>query len=188
MTVPEWLLPFLSIDISLWEKVLRTIVVYLGIALLLRVAGKRLLAQMNSLDLVVVLLLSNVVQNAIIGPDNSVLGGLVGAVVLVAFNAVADRLIEGTAWGRRLFIGRPSELIRDGEVNGDELRRMGVSRSELSVALRRQGSSGVDEVAHATLEPEGEILIDLNPDARPVTRADLDAAVEELRSLLRQRT
>jgi len=188
MTLPDWLLPFVSIDISLWEKVLRTVVVYLVIALLLRVAGKRLLAQMNSLDLVVVLLLSNVVQNAIIGPDNSVLGGLVGAVVLVGFNAVADRLIEGSEWGRRLFIGQPSELIRDGQVDEAALRRMGVSRGELSVALRRQGSAGAAEVAQATLEPEGEILIDLNPGARAVTRDDLDAAVEELRSLLGPRT
>jgi len=79
MTLPDWLTPFFTMDISLWEKVARTIVVYLGIAILVRVAGKRLLAQMSSLDLVVVLLLSNVVQNSIIGPDNSVLGGLVGA-------------------------------------------------------------------------------------------------------------
>lgn len=188
MTVPDWLLPFLSIDISLWEKVLRTVVVYLGIAALLRVAGKRLLAQMNSLDLVVVLLLSNVVQNAIIGPDNSVLGGLIGAVVLVGFNALADRVIEGSAWGRRMFIGEPTELIRDGKVDNVQLRRMGVSRSELAVALRRQGSADPEEVARATLEPEGEILIDLNPGSRAVTRDDLDAAVGELRSLLTQCT
>lgn len=187
MTFPDWLLPFISIDISLWEKVLRTVVVYLGIAALLRVAGKRLLAQMNSLDLVVVLLLSNVVQNAIIGPDNSVLGGLIGAVVLVAFNAIADRLIEGSDWGRRVFIGRPSQLIREGRIDTRGLRRMGVSRAELEVALRRQGSSGPDEVAQATLEPEGEILIDVNPGARPVTRDDLEAAVQELRTLLTER-
>ncbi|MDO4243748.1 MAG: hypothetical protein Q4C85_08345 [Actinomyces sp.] len=78
------------------DKVLRTVVVYLAIAVLLRVAGKRLMAQMNSLDLVVVLLLSNVVQNAIIGPDNSLLGGLLGAVVLIVVNVAADR------WAQRL--------------------------------------------------------------------------------------
>lgn len=167
---------------------MRTVVVYLGIAGLLRLAGKRLLAQMNSLDLVVVLLLSNVVQNAIIGPDNSVLGGLIGAVVLVGFNAVADRLIESSDWGRRVFIGVPSELVRDGQLDDRELRRMGVSRSELEIALRRQGSDSPQGVKRATLEPEGEILIDLNPGARAVTRDDLDAAVEELRSLLTQRT
>ena len=103
MTLPDWLHPFLSMDISLWEKVLRTIVVYLGIAILIRVAGKRLLAQMSSLDLVVVLLLSNVVQNAIIGPDNSVLGGMIGAVVLIGFNAGLDRLAESLARAQKVF-------------------------------------------------------------------------------------
>jgi len=91
MNLPDWLLPYLSIDISVWEKLVRTVVVYLAIAILIRVAGKRLLAQMNSLDLVVVLLLSNVVQNAIIGPDNSLLGGLLGAAVLIGFNAIVDQ-------------------------------------------------------------------------------------------------
>lgn len=109
MTPPEWLAPFLTLDIPLWEKVLRTIVVYLGIAILIRVAGKRLLAQMNSLDLVVVLLLSNVVQNAIIGPDNSVLGGMVGAVVLVAFNALLDRVATFNSFGRWLLFGRGTD-------------------------------------------------------------------------------
>src|ERR1700710_2364417 len=95
------------LDLSVWEKVIRTIAVYLALALLLRLAGKRDLAQLNSFDLVVMLLLSNVVQNAVIGPDNSLSGGLLGAVVLVAFNAVVvrasvtsegvHRLLEGTA-------------------------------------------------------------------------------------------
>ena len=86
----EWYTPFITMDIGVGEKILRTIVVYLAIAILLRVAGRRLMAQMNSLDLVVVLLLSNVVQNAIIGPDNSVLGALIGAVVLIGFDLLLD--------------------------------------------------------------------------------------------------
>ena len=93
MTVPEWLLPFISSDITLWEKVLRTVVVYAAITILIRVAGKRLLGQMNSLDLVVVLLLSNVVQNAIIGPDSSVMGvqgGRAGGVQCTSRPAVAS--------------------------------------------------------------------------------------------------
>ena len=73
------------------EKVIRTVAVYLGILIVIRVAGKRLMGQMNSQDLVVVLLLSNVVQNAIIGEDNSLIGGLLGAVVLVVVNAGLDR-------------------------------------------------------------------------------------------------
>ena len=157
MTVPEWLLPFISSDITLWEKVLRTVVVYAAITILIRVAGKRLLGQMNSLDLVVVLLLSNVVQNAIIGPDNSVLGAIVGAVVLVGFNALLDRLSHVSPAMRRLLVGQPTQVIEDGEVDHAALRRLGISLGELDLALRRQGSDEPGQVQVAALEPEGEI-------------------------------
>ncbi len=90
-----------SIPHDLWtsgeplaEKVIRTVAVYLGVLLLLRLAGKRDLAQLNTSDLVVLLLLSNVVQNAVIGDDNSLVGGLVGAVALVAVNSVIVRLVQ----------------------------------------------------------------------------------------------
>lgn len=187
MTVPEWLAPFVSMDISVWEKVLRTVVVYLGIAILIRVAGKRLLAQMNSLDLVVVLLLSNVVQNAIIGPDNSVLGGLLGAVVLIGFNAVLDRVAAFNSFGRWLLFGRGTDLITDGEVDVAELARIGLNQSELDLALRRQGADDVSEVQRAALEPEGEIVVTLKPGERTATRDDLDRAVSELRALIEAR-
>jgi len=160
------------------------VVVYLAIALLIRLGGKRLLAQMNSLDLVVVLLLSNVVQNAIIGPDNSVLGGVLGAVVLVGFNAVMDRLAESGPFARRWWVGTPTELIADGRLDRDALRRLGVSTSELEVALRRQGANNVAEVKRATIEPEGEILVDLLPGEQAATRDDLAAAVNELKQLI----
>lgn len=177
--------PFLTMDISLWEKVARTVVVYLAIAILIRLGGKRLLAQMNSLDLVVVLLLSNVVQNAIIGPDNSVLGGVVGAVVLVAFNAMVDGLAERSPGWHRALIGAPSDLISRGVVNGRALRKLGISRHELGVALRRQGAESARVVQLARIEPEGEILVDLLPEHQAVTRADLDAAVAGLVAVIR---
>lgn len=184
MTVPQWLLPFITSDISVWEKVLRTVVVYLAIAVLIRVAGKRLLAQMNSLDLVVVLLLSNVVQNAIIGPDNSVLGGLIGAVVLIGFNAGLDRFAGRTPFGRRLLVGTGTDLIVDGRLDEAALARLGIDPTELDLALRRQGADEVEEVERAALEPEGEIVVTLKPGERSVTRNDLAAAVAELKSLI----
>ena len=186
MTVPDWLLPFFTMDISVWEKVARTLAVYLGILILVRVAGKRLLAQMNSLDLVVILLLSNVVQNAIIGPDNSVLGAIIGAVVLVGFSALLDRLAM-TARGRRWLVGTPTEVIRDGTVDSAALVRLGISSTELDLTLRRQGSDDVSEVETASLEPEGEIVITLKPGERSATRDDLAAAVAELKSLIAER-
>lgn len=186
MTVPDWLLPFFTMDISVWEKVARTVVVYLGILILVRVAGKRLLAQMNSLDLVVILLLSNVVQNAIIGPDNSVLGAMIGAVVLVGFNALLDRYAVTTR-GRRLLIGRATEVIHDGTVDHAALARLGISTTELDLTLRRQGSDHPSEVESASLEPEGEIVVTLKPGERTATRDDLAAAVAELKSLIAAR-
>jgi hypothetical protein len=98
-------------QIPLLDKVLRTIAVYLFLVLALRLAGKRELAQLNSFDLVVVLLLSNTVQNAIIGPDNSLLGGLLGAAVLLAANYTTVRPAV-SALGRRSATGRPDAGCR----------------------------------------------------------------------------
>ncbi|MFT4108039.1 DUF421 domain-containing protein [Propionicimonas sp.] len=184
MTIPDWLAPFLTLDISLWEKVLRTVVVYLGITVLVRVAGKRLLAQMNSLDLVVVLLLSNVVQNSIIGPDNSVLGGLIGAVVLIAFNGFLDRVSVRSPFWRLLLVGRGTDLIVDGRLDDAALTRLGITRGELDLALRHQGADAVGEVEKAALEPEGDIVVSLKQGERTVSRNDLDHAVAELKELI----
>lgn len=185
MIIPDWLMSFATIDISVWEKVARTIAVYLAIAVLFRVAGKRLLSQMNSLDLVVILLLANVVQNAIIGPDNSVLGGLIGAAVLIGFNAVLDRIAESGPRMRRLFIGKPTELIANGRLDARALARMGVSPHELDVALRRQGAAAIGDVQRAQIQPGGGILVDLKSGDQPATRDDLVAAVVALTELVR---
>ena len=83
------------------DKLLRIVVVYLGIALALRLAGKRDLAQLNSFDLLVTLLLANLVQNAIIGPDNSLTGGLLGVAVLLTLNAVVVRFVGRHDWAVR---------------------------------------------------------------------------------------
>lgn len=183
MTIPDWLQPFVTMDISFWEKILRTVAVYVGILILIRVAGKRLLAQMNSLDLVVILLLSNVVQNAIIGPDNSVLGAMIGAVVLVGFNALLDRF-AATPAGRRLLVGHATEVIHDGRVETAALARLGISTAELDLTLRRQGSDDPAQVESASLEPEGEIVVTMKPGDRAATRDDLANAVAELKSLI----
>ena len=183
----EWYTPFITMDIGLGEKILRTIVVYLAIAILLRVAGRRLLAQMNSLDLVVILLLSNVVQNAIIGPDNSVLGALVGAVVLIGFDLLLDLALQRSPWLRRLLEGRPVDLVTDGRPDHAALARVGINDRDLALALSRQGVDDVSQVKVASLESAGDLLIDLKPGDRPATRDDLAAAVAELRTLIVQR-
>ena len=184
MTPLEWYTPFVTMDIGLLEKVLRTVVVYLGIVLLLRLAGKRLLAQINSLDLIVILLLSNVVQNAIIGPDNSVLGAMIGAVVLIGFDLALDWLTDRFGWLQSVDVGNEVRLIKDGRPDLAAQNRVGVDGRELARALRRQGVDDPRQVDEAYLEPAGELLIDLKPEARSVTQADLQAAVAELRELI----
>ena len=126
-----------QVQVPLIEKVLRTVLVYGGLVVLLRVAGKRDLAQLNSFDLVVLLLLSNVVQNAVIGSDNSLAGGLLGAAVLVAVNAGVVRLANRYPRLLRLFEGSPTTLIQDGQPAPGALRRLGLRRGDVVAACRR---------------------------------------------------
>ena len=174
-----------QIQIPVLEKVLRTVGVYIGMAVLLRLAGKRDLAELNTFDLVVMLLLSNVVQNSIIGNDNSLLGGLLGAAVLLAVNAVLVRLAARYGWIARLFEGKPTDLVRNGRIVGN-LRRLGLRHGDVAVALRRQGAGTIKEVKRATLEPGGSIVVDLEDQAQDATVSDLDKAQAELIQELRQ--
>ena len=119
------------LDISVLDKIIRTVVVYWTLIVLLRLAGKRDLAQLNSFDLIVMLLLSNVVQNAIIGPDNSLLGGLIGAAVLIAANAF-------------LVQGGPAEQARRGLPGGHRHR----PRPERPLEPRRTATGGCPAVRH----------------------------------------
>ena len=108
------------------EKILRTVLVYALVAVLIRLSGKRGLAGLNTLDIVVMTLLSNVVQNAIIGNDLSITGGAIGAVTLVAVNAVANRLAVRNALFERLFDGTDTKVITNGELDVRALNRLGV--------------------------------------------------------------
>jgi uncharacterized membrane protein YcaP (DUF421 family) len=166
------------------EKLIRTIAVYLGILIVIRIAGKRLMAQMNSQDLVVVLLLSNVVQNAIIGDDNTLTGGLMGAAALVLVNAGLDRwalVSPRLAW---LLDGRPTEVVNDGIVNQRALTRLGMTPEELNNAIRTQGADSLSEVQRVALEPGGSITVELRPDAKNATIGDLRRAVDALTARL----
>lgn len=170
----------LGMGISPVEKVVRTIAVYVGILLIIRLAGKRLMAQMNSLDLVVVLLLSNIVQNAVIGDDNSLAGGLLGAVVLVVVNSLLDHLAQRGPGFDRLFNGQSTEVVRDGRVDEDALARLGMTRQELRNALQQQGVEEVADVARAHMEPGGTLTVTIRPGSRSASIDDLRRAVEEL--------
>lgn len=172
-----------TVGIPLTEKVLRTVAVYAALAGILRVAGKRDLAQLTSFDLVVVLLLSNVVQNAIIGADNSLAGGVLGAVVLVAVNAVVVRAAAASPGLSRLLQGAPTVLVHDGRFDEKALRREGLTKAELAAVLRRQNADDVAQVAEATLNPGGVLVVDLHRDQQNATRADVDRLVRDIEQL-----
>jgi uncharacterized membrane protein YcaP (DUF421 family) len=145
------------VEIPILEKVLRPILVYFFLVAALRLAGKRELAQINTFDLVVLLTLSNTVQNAIIGSDNSLLGGVIGAVTLLGLNAVVVHFLYGHPLITRLFEGSPTLLLEKGSVSEDALKSEGITPVELAEAAHRQGFASLAEVETATLEPSGMI-------------------------------
>jgi uncharacterized membrane protein YcaP (DUF421 family) len=163
-----------TMGIPIAEKVLRTVAVYGGIAVLIRVGGKRDLAQLNSFDLVVILLLSNVVQNAIIGNDDSLVGGLLGATVLMAVNAGLVRTLGQNKHTIAIFEGTPSVLARDGRFDNSVLRKEGLRRADLETSLRVQGASDVRQTDEVVLEPGGSVVVKLKPEHRPATKADVE--------------
>jgi len=139
------------------EKVLRPIVVYFFLIIGLRVAGKRELAQLNPFDLIVLLTLSNTVQNAIIGDDNSVSGGLVGAATLLAVNYAVVRVVRRSKWLQRLLEGRSDVLVSRGKLMERNLEKELMSRSDLAAAAHKQGIASLKDVERCVLEPTGTI-------------------------------
>lgn len=163
-----------TIGIPITEKIVRVVVVYGVLLLLLRLGGKRTTAQLNTFDLVVLLLISNVVQNAIIGPDNSLLGGLVGVIALVIANDLISRFVRRNDFVDRLLEGTNSKLVENGEFLEREMRRLGIRAADLEVALRRQGAEHVSQVKEADLYPSGAIVVELRPEAHDASLSDID--------------
>ena len=139
------------------EKVLRTLAVYLFLVIGLRLFGKRELGQLNPLDFIVLLLLSNTVQNAIIGNDTSLAGGLLGAAVLFVVNDALVRYAYRKPRFRRLIEGRAEEVVHDGHILRGALRRNLITREELEVAARKQGIEHMSDVKCAHLEVSGAL-------------------------------
>lgn len=144
-------------DLSVLEKIVRATAVYFFLLVALRLTGKRQLGQMSSFDLVVLLIISNTVQNAIIGNDNSITGGFIGATTILVLNYGIARLVIANKNAERLIEGAPTLLIHNGKVLEQNLRRELLTRDELMAALRRQGILSIDEVRVALLEETGAI-------------------------------
>jgi uncharacterized membrane protein YcaP (DUF421 family) len=148
---------FKLVDVTLLEKLIRPIVIYFFLIIGLRLAGKRELAQLNPFDLVVLLTLSNTVQNAIIGNDNSLLGGVIGAAALLATNAIFVRFLYTHEKLDRLIEGDADVLVENGEVKMDRLKKELMTLSELEIAAHKQGFASLKDVDRAILEPGGVI-------------------------------
>jgi len=139
------------------EKVLRTVGVYVFLLLGLRLAGKRELGQLNPFDLVVLLVLSNTVQNAIIGNDNSLLGGLIGAAFLLCLNYAVVRFLYSHPLLDRIIEGDAEVLVRNGKVQHQRLARELITREQLEAAARRQGIEHLGQIKTCRLETGGAL-------------------------------
>ena len=146
-------------DISIVEKIARSVAVYLFLLVAFRVAGKRLLGQLTAFDLVVLLIISNVVQNAAIGNDNSLGGGLVGAFVIMTLNWLMAWLTFRHRRLQRLVENVPTILVKHGEVLHANLDREHMSMAELRAALRKEGIVTLGEVRYAILEEDGHVSV-----------------------------
>src|ERR1039458_9092785 len=149
------------VQVPIAEKVIRTVLVYATIILLFRLTGKRGLAGLNTLDFVVIFLLSNVVQNAVIGNDTSFSGGAIGAVTLVAINAGLNRLIARSPRAARLLEGTSTIVIEDGVTVAPAVRRLALRPQELEHAVRLQNGDSIDEMERGVLEPSGQLILTL---------------------------
>jgi len=145
--------------ITVWEKVLRAAVVYIFLLIAFRLTGKRQVGQMTTFDLVVVLVISNVLQNAMIGADNSVAGGILGAAVILIVNFIIAEIAVRSRRAERILEPEPTVLIVNGKIIEKNLRKELISIADLHSALRKDGIISSEDVKLAVLEPNGAISI-----------------------------
>jgi uncharacterized membrane protein YcaP (DUF421 family) len=167
--------------LPLLEKILRPIVVYAFLVISLRLSGKRELVQLNPFDLVVLLTLSNTVQNAIIGEDNSVLGGLIGATSLLVTNYLVVRFLYDHRKIDQLVEGSADVLISNGNVRTDRLKKELITMEQLEAAARKQGFASLAEVEECVLEPGGTLcFVGKKPGTEDVRHKELLGKLEGL--------
>ena len=165
------------------EKILRPVIVYLFLVVFLRLFGKRELAQLNPFDLVVLLSLSNTVQNAMIGDDNSVSGGIIGAFSLLAINWVLAWVLFRSPKVTVALEGEPSTLIREGVVDEVELKKQSLSHEDLISILNRNGFNDPSDVHLCVLEPSGAFFVKgTSPSSDDRERGEILRLLQELSS------
>lgn len=178
-----------ALPVPIVEKILRAIVVYVFLIFALKIWGKRVMAQLNPFDLVVLLILSNTVQNAIIGNDNSVSGGLLGAVALLAFNNFVVRRLYGHARLEKWVEGKPDLLIERGRIREEILKRDGVSKHEVVMAAHKQGFDSLADIDKAVLAPGGGLWFFRHmPTTDEARQTELLARLDRIEQLISART
>jgi uncharacterized membrane protein YcaP (DUF421 family) len=178
----------LTNDVSILEKMIRPVLVYAFLIIGLRLAGKRELAQLNPFDLIVLLTLSNTVQNAIIGNDDTVSGGVIGATTLLAVNYFVVRFLYSHKGLEHLIEGDCDELITNGKIRHDRLKQELLTEAALETAAHRQGFASLKDIDRAVLEVGGSISFypkDPTPEAARHTEilAGLNRLTAELAAL-----
>jgi uncharacterized membrane protein YcaP (DUF421 family) len=167
--------------LPLLEKILRPIIVYMFLVISLRLSGKRELVQLNPFDLVVLLTLSNTVQNAIIGDDNSVSGGLIGATSLLVINYLVVRFLYGHSKLEQLVEGQSDILIDGGKVRTERLKKELITTSQLEAAARKQGFDSLTDVDKCILEPSGNLtFVGKRPATDDVRHQELLSQMQKL--------
>jgi uncharacterized membrane protein YcaP (DUF421 family) len=147
------------LTIPWWEVVLRGLTIYVFLLIALRLTGKRQIGQLSPFDLVLLLVLSNAVQNGLNGPDNSIAAGLISASTLLILNGLVSKITWQSKKIETLIEGRPEILIHDGKVIADVMESERMTRHKLNAALRAAGCSSHKEVRYAILENTGQIII-----------------------------
>jgi uncharacterized membrane protein YcaP (DUF421 family) len=173
------------VSLPILEKILRPVVVYFFLVIVLRLSGKRELVQLNPFDLVVLLTLSNTVQNAIIGNDNSVSGGLIGATSLLLTNYLVVRFLYDHRKLDQIVEGRADVLVENGKVRPQHLKHELITMAQLEAAARKQGFASLAEVDQCILEPGGTLsFIGRKPDVDETRHRELLQNLEQLRQEL----
>lgn len=149
----------LTLAIPVWDIALRTFVVYVVLLLLVRLAGKREIGQMTAFDVVVIMLVANAVQNAMVGPDNSLIGGLAAAVVLIGVNYGVASLGIRSGLFKRALRGHPTLLVSRGQFVTPNLQREEIDPDDVVMAMREHGVESLEQVKLAVLETDGSISI-----------------------------
>jgi uncharacterized membrane protein YcaP (DUF421 family) len=148
-----------NMSVPWWELVVRSLLVYAALIVLLRVSGKRQVGQLAPFDLVLLLVLSNAVQNSMNGGDNSLVGGLISAVTLVGANYIVGKATFNSKRLEAIIEGRPQIIVHNGKVFEDVMAKAQLTHHELQAALRQAGCACVEDVQSAVLENNGSISV-----------------------------